>query len=363
MVAPIAWSVMKYKTTFVLVPAASVVLIGLWWILSSIHRDEWPPLDIPITAKAAVAREIQSWKTKKTSYRHQIQEFRPFNDYLNYGTSNQCAEKAGRIKLDDRSVFLQYNQLAGKYTFNAVLAAQCGLKALGAGNYELATAQIEGLMASQNLVGGFADTGPYFSPYLGATIEPGSVSGMSQGQALSLFARAFRLNPSPEILAAGARAVGIMKLPVSEGGVMGDLRYLDPSLSGYITFEETTIVPHTYILNGFMFALLGLYDWSHLPEAENKGKEEANELYWKGILTLENILPYYDMEGLSAYDLGYITYKAKPRVSSIYHSVHVALLHALYSTTENTTLKQYRDKWQSDIDAIERSAVLEKSPK
>ena len=66
--------------------------------------------------------------------------------------------------------------------------------------------------------------------------------------------------------------------------------------------------------------------------------------------TLERILPYYDMEKLTAYDLGYITFQADPpNLSNSYHGVHIYLLHALSSVTGRPKLKQFEIQWAGYI--------------
>lgn len=58
-----------------------------------------------------------------------------------------------------------------------------------------------------------------------------------------------------------------------------------------------------------MHALLGQYDWSHVPALE---QAEAGSTFTRGMQTLKRILPYYDVGGFSAYDMAHITQKADP---------------------------------------------------
>ncbi|HEY4202312.1 MAG TPA: D-glucuronyl C5-epimerase family protein [Devosiaceae bacterium] len=279
-----------------------------------------------------------------------MQDYTPFNDYLNYGSAKPCAEKENRLKFDSNGVALQWNTVSKTYAFSPVMAAQCGLRAIGAGNSEATKAQVEGLLSSQNAGGGFADAEPY-SYYLTGQIATGGVSGMSQGQALSLFARAYHQNGDVRLLEAGKRAVEMMGTPVSSGGVMSTMSDLDPSLSNYVMFEEVPITPSSHILNGFMFALLGLYDWSQVVADKDYGQSQAKRLFDRGMQTLTHVLPYYDTGRLSVYDLAYITYKTRqPNISVSYHFVHIYLLNALYSITHTAILDRYRVKWQTYIE-------------
>lgn len=57
----------------------------------------------------------------------------------------------------------------------------------------------------------------------------------------------------------------------SEGGVLN-------KIFDNIWYEEYPTVPGTYVLNGFMYALIGLYDFSQTPSAlAPKAKKLFNE--------------------------------------------------------------------------------------
>src|SRR5690606_29452397 len=68
--------------------------------------------------------------------------------------------------------------------------------------------------------------------------EPGWVSGMAQGQALSALSRAYYVTHDPKFIEAGNKALDFMIRPVEEGGTMTTLGDLHPSLTNYIFFEE-----------------------------------------------------------------------------------------------------------------------------
>lgn len=135
--------------------------------------------------------------------------------------------------------------------------------------------------------------------------RPGWISGMDYGQVLSVYSRAYEVTKDPAYLRAGDKAVSFLVTPIERGGPMGTLKDLCPSLQDYIIFEGFITRPNNYTLNGFMFTLLGLYDWSHVP---SKTRDTAKLYFEKGIVTLEKILPYHDLGGFTAYDLTYLTY-------------------------------------------------------
>lgn len=181
--------------------------------------------------------------------------------------------------------------------------------------------------------------------------KPGWVCGMAQGQALSVWARAYYLTKDTKYIKAGSKAINFLIKPISEGGCMDtlkDLKSLSPSLRNNIIFEEYISTPSSYTLNGFMFTLLGLYDWTQL-NTSNQSKIVAKNYFQMGIKTLKIILPYYDINGFSLYDLSYITYKTLPKSASNYHAVHIQLLNALGKVTGEPELKEYETKWISYI--------------
>lgn len=181
--------------------------------------------------------------------------------------------------------------------------------------------------------------------------KPGWICGMAQGQALSVWARAYYLTKDTKYIKAGSKAINFLIKPISQGGCMDtlkDLKPLSPSLRNNIIFEEYISTPSSYTLNGFMFTLLGLYDWTQL-DTSNQSKVTAQNYLQMGIKTLKIILPYYDIGGFSVYDLSYITYKRTPKSASNYHAVHIQLLNALSKVTGEPELKEYEKKWTSDI--------------
>lgn len=129
---------------------------------------------------------------------------------------------------------------------------------------------------------------------------------------------------------------------------MTTLADLDESLDAYTILEEYPTEPATYTLNGYMFTLLGLYDWSCV---ETDTSAIAKEMFEKGIITLEKILPYYDVGGFTAYDLAHLTVEnRKPHISPAYHRYHVAFCKIFYDITGNDTFNEYYLLWKSYVD-------------
>lgn len=134
---------------------------------------------------------------------------------------------------------------------------------------------------------------------------------------------------------------------------MDTLEALDPNLGNKVFFQEYVNTTSSYTLNGYIFTLMGLYDWWHVKETQNKYYSNiAYEYFNKGIDSLKCILPYYDIGGFTSYDLYYITNNSKPNSAGYYHSVHVKQLDTIYYITKDKYFKDMRDLWNSYVTLI-----------
>ena len=169
---------------------------------------------------------------------------------------------------------------------------------------------------------------------MGVTLPGGWASAMAQGQAMSLLARVAERGADGPYLEAAVRGLPPFRTTVDEGGLTG---YLD----GHPIYEEFPTQPPSFALNGFQFALLGLYDLAQAPVAS-----DAQELFDSGIASLVWALPKYDTGGLSAYHLGHLTHPPRRMHRSLYyHYIHIQLLRALHCASGNPELEQYARRW------------------
>lgn len=178
---------------------------------------------------------------------------------------------------------------------------------------------------------------------------------MAQGQVLSVLARALQLRPDERVAEAGELAFRNLMTPVPEGGAFSTMADLDSSLSDFLFFPEYPSDPIDYTLNGYIFCLLGIYDWS---KTDSRSHLEAEEVFNKGVQTTERIVHYFDVDGFSTYDLGHIVLGNWPYVSEHYLGIHVYLLHALHSITNVERFKEYEIKWADKIDQMNRPLRL-----
>jgi len=136
-------------------------------------------------------------------------------------------------------------------------------------------------------------------------------------------------------------------MPIERDGETTTLTELDPSLSRYRFFEEYPTKPVYYTLNGFMFTLLGIYDWSHVPA---NTQQSAKAAFDDGMQTLSKTIHLYDVSGYSSYDLSHLIEATPPFMPFSYEAIHVYLLKALTSIKSDAVLiAQYKD-WREHLD-------------
>lgn len=88
---------------------------------------------------------------------------------------------------------------------------------------------------------------------------------MGQGQAISLLSRAFfHSGGNKQYLDTAFAALKPFKVFTQNGGVLSKFMNLYP------WYEEYPTVPSIFILNGFMYSLIGLYDLFTLAPTESQ---------------------------------------------------------------------------------------------
>jgi hypothetical protein len=119
--------------------------------------------------------------------------------------------------------------------------------------------------------------------------SPPWTSGLSQGTALQALARAYSRLKDPEYLAAAKQALGIFQTPPPAGVLVKT-----PAGAHYL---EYTYAPTERILNGFIQADIGLYDYAKLT-ADPLGAQ----LFAAGDAEARVEVPHYDTGAWSLYD-------------------------------------------------------------
>jgi hypothetical protein len=309
-------------------------------------QPEWPPY-VPGNEEKASALAAQAEFKGNQVYRLGFQQYSARGDYLNYGAWLRYRVIPDLVALDEDGIPLMWYEDA--YYYNPAFVAEHALSLYGRytrGEQTLPSLRktVDRLLSLQDERGAFQYGFPY--RYMDAIFEPGWTSGLAQGYALSALARAVTVLGDSRYLDAGDRALEYLTTPVASGGVMDTMASLHGSLGDFIFFQEAVASPPTYVLNGYMFALLGLYDWSQVGGA----RASAQRYFDRGVLTLSNILPYYDLGAFSAYDLQHITYARLPHVAGDYHLMHIYQLHALASISDLPALSAFELAWRRYLD-------------
>ncbi len=170
------------------------------------------------------------------------------------------------------------------------------------------------------------------------TIPPGWYSAMAQGQAISTLTRAYKKTQDYKYLRSALRATQVFRIPSSEGGVLAKLFGRVP------WYEEYPTTPSAFVLNGFIYSLIGLYDLH--STAGDEERREALKLYNDGMKSLKTLLPLYDTGSGTIYDLRHLTLHKQPNLARWgYHTTHISQLQLLVSIDPDPVLKQFLARW------------------
>ncbi len=140
---------------------------------------------------------------------------------------------------------------------------------------------------------------------------PSPYSAMTQGEGISVLVRAYALTGNTLYLDGARKALSPLQKEVSNGGVCS-------VVCEGIILEEVPSEAHRGILNGWIFALFGFYDFL-LVEEDNM----VRKLLEQTLNALVAHLPLYNAGYWSYYDL------SGNLASPFYHRLHIAQLQAL----------------------------------
>jgi heparosan-N-sulfate-glucuronate 5-epimerase len=157
-------------------------------------------------------------------------------------------------------------------------------------------------------------------------------SALAQGQGISLLVRAYNERHEPVYLDTARLAFEAFLKPVEEGGVI----CFDGE--GFTWLEEYIVSPPTHILNGFIWACWGVYDYFLAT-----GDLRAQKLFYESIRTLTFNLPRYDIGFWSLYEQSGT--RLKMIASPFYHRLHIVQLEVLYRLTGEVTFRHYAARW------------------
>jgi heparosan-N-sulfate-glucuronate 5-epimerase len=159
-------------------------------------------------------------------------------------------------------------------------------------------------------------------------------SALAQGQGISLLVRAYKESGCSQYLEAAQRALASFSKPVNAGGVA----FTDER--GDLWFEEYIVSPPTHILNGFIWAAWGVYDYFLATQ-----DKAAQDLFLHAVQTLLRNLDHYDLGFWSLYEQ---SGTRLPMVASpFYHQLHIVQLRIMHRLTGEQQFSQVADRWET----------------
>ncbi|MBV8773550.1 MAG: hypothetical protein JO166_14650, partial [Deltaproteobacteria bacterium] len=173
----------------------------------------------------------------------------------------------------------------------------------------------------------------YFDWEYRARLQAPWYSGLAQAQGISLLLRTHREIGSPVFFEAAQKAFLSLTRSIDQGGVT----FTDAH--GNLWIEEYIVNPPTHILNGFMWAMWGVYDYLLVT-----GDRRAETLFQATLATLRNNLEDYDLGFWSLYEQ---SNTSLPMVASpFYHHLHIVQLRVMHWLTGEELFLRVADRWE-----------------
>jgi heparosan-N-sulfate-glucuronate 5-epimerase len=173
---------------------------------------------------------------------------------------------------------------------------------------------------------------PFNRPLRMPPVRPPWISGMAQGEGLSVLAREFLRTRSDRTADIARRAANSFLYTVSSGGI------ITPTGNNRVFIEEYAVLPSTHILNGCLTGLFGL--WEHLRVFPDS---QLQTIFEAGIDGVENWLPHFDMGFWSRYSLG-----IRCNIAPLhYHNTHIEQLRYFGRTLGRPAFSDRADRWEA----------------
>lgn len=172
------------------------------------------------------------------------------------------------------------------------------------------------------------------------------ISAMAQGQAISVLTRATLMTGNKKYESIANDALNIFQVDVKNGGLLNHF-------NSFPVFEECpTPNKPMVVLNGFIFALFGLYDLYLLNR-----NEEAIYLFNQGVQSVKKLLPNFDTGRWTNYYL--FDYPKNYYSSFTYHYLVAEQLRSLYFISGDKVFLEYSERWHRySKSIINRSLAL-----
>jgi hypothetical protein len=177
----------------------------------------------------------------------------------------------------------------------------------------------------------------YDFPHQAYGVAPGWISGLAQGEAFSVFLRAYALTKRGEFLDRGHAALSSFERAVENGGVT--------YVCGDDVFFEEMPGRVTHILNGHVSAAFAVWEAIRYGIAT----PALQQLHDRAIDTLVRWLPLYDADGWSFYELAVQGNRKRRYVPITYHQTHIAVLHVYAAITGRAEFARMSERWRRGL--------------
>uniref|UniRef100_A0A1A9VX68 heparosan-N-sulfate-glucuronate 5-epimerase n=1 Tax=Glossina austeni TaxID=7395 RepID=A0A1A9VX68_GLOAU len=173
-----------------------------------------------------------------------------------------------------------------------------------------------------------------------AELKAGWLSAMGQGHAISVLARAYwKSGGDKRYLKAAALGLKPYRVFSKDGGVLA--HFMDK----YFWYEEYPTTPASFVLNGFIYSLLGLYDLN--ATAPSFIANEAGQFFQQGMNSLKNMLLLFDTGSGTSYDLRHLSLGVAPNLARWdYHATHVNQLLLLATIDSDPLISRTAERWK-----------------
>jgi hypothetical protein len=161
------------------------------------------------------------------------------------------------------------------------------------------------------------------------------VSCLAQAYGISVLVIAFTLEGDNRFLQTARGAFQLLTRPIPQGGCA------EYDEEGDIIFQEDSSLSIPYVLNGWIFALFGIYDYAVIS-----GEKSAWQFWTDAVRSLQKYLPLYDCGFFSLYNLDRRTRLINP-ATVFYHTVHILQLETLQHLTGEDIFSIYAIRWRN----------------
>ena len=174
-------------------------------------------------------------------------------------------------------------------------------------------------------------------------LEKGWISGMYQGQALSLFLRYYQITKDPQYQKASIKIFDSFFVD------HGKYNFMKRDNKGCLWIEEYPTKEGSYVLNGFGYAILGILDFYRIMD-----DQRSYQLYNECLSTLRENLSKYNLWYWSLYD------QQKKQLISAYYmiNVHIPLMNIFHQLTRDDLYAHYAKKWEKDFNSAYKRIIV-----